>query len=153
MNDTGTNFTIGTLAQAAEMNVETIRYYQRRGLMPAPARQHGHIRRYGNKELDRLYFIRRAQQLGFSLDDIGQLLELDDGLHCKEAQQLGRQHLMTVRKKIDHLQHMARALTNLIANCETEEGNQRCPLISALYGSDRIDDVQVRKNRTISDDS
>ena len=153
MNDPGTSFTIGTLAQAADVNVETVRYYQRRGLMPAPARQHGHIRRYGNKELDRLYFIRRAQQLGFSLDDIRQLLELDDGLHCKEAQLLGTQHLNTVRKKIDHLQQMAKALTTLLANCETEEGNQRCPLISALYASDSIDDAQVRRNRTISDDS
>ena len=68
--------TIGALAQSAGVGVETVRYYQRRGLLPQPARSYGTIRRYGPDDAARLRFIRRAQELGFTLDEIGELLEL-----------------------------------------------------------------------------
>ncbi|HCD54689.1 MAG TPA: MerR family transcriptional regulator, partial [Halieaceae bacterium] len=80
--------TIGSLAKAAEINVETIRYYQRLGLMTEPEKPLGGIRRYDEDALARLRFIRRARWLGFSLEEIGELLKLEDGTHCDEAKAL-----------------------------------------------------------------
>mgnify|MGYP003136621934 FL=1 len=76
MSDTMNSLTIGGLAKAANVSVETIRYYQRRGLIPEPQRPPGGIRRYGATEIDRLMFVKTAQQLGFSLNEIGDLLQL-----------------------------------------------------------------------------
>jgi transcriptional regulator, MerR family len=78
-------FTIGALAKASNVNVETIRYYQRIGLLPTPARDYGRIRRYTGENLKRMRFIRRAQHLGFSLDEIRLLLGLADDRHCAET--------------------------------------------------------------------
>lgn len=77
--------TIGTLAKMAGMHVETIRYYQRRGLMAVPEKPYGGIRRYNENALARLHFIRSAQWLGFSLDETSELLKLEDGTHCDET--------------------------------------------------------------------
>lgn len=79
------SMTIGGLARAANVNVETIRYYQRRGLLSEPKRPPGGIRRYGFADIDRLTFVKTAQHLGFSLDEISDLLRLEDGTHCEEA--------------------------------------------------------------------
>ena len=86
-----TGFTIGRLAAAAEVNVETVRYYQRIRLMPVPKKAAGGIRRYGDAELSRLRFIKTAQGLGFTLDEIADLVKLDDGTHCKEAHDIAAQ--------------------------------------------------------------
>ena len=85
MNEPPVTLTIGVLAEAAGVNVETIRFYQRKGLMQEPDRPQGGIRRYGEADLARVRFIKSAQRLGFSLDEIGDLLELEDGSHCTEA--------------------------------------------------------------------
>lgn len=88
MNTEPDSLTIGAFAKAAGVNVETIRFYQLRGLLPTPDRPYGSIRRYGSADVARVKFVKAAQRLGFSLDEIGQLLKLEDGTHCSEAAEL-----------------------------------------------------------------
>lgn len=96
-------YTIGTLAKEAGVNVETIRYYQRRSLVAEPDRPLGGIRRYTREHARRLRFVKEAQQLGFSLDEVVELLALEDGRHCRDAEQLGCRKLEIVRARIAHL--------------------------------------------------
>ena len=93
--------TIGELARAAAVHVETIRFYQRRCLLAQPLRPLGGIRRYGRSDLDRLTFIKSAQRLGFSLEEVRGLLRLDDGAHCREARTLGAAKLALVRGRLE----------------------------------------------------
>lgn len=79
------NLTIGTFAKAAGVNVETIRFYQRKGLLLEPARRYGRIRRYDTADVARVKFVKSAQRLGFSLDEVAQLLKLEDGTHCRKS--------------------------------------------------------------------
>ncbi len=136
--------TIGTLAKAAGMGVETIRYYQRRGLVAEPDKPYGGIRRYDDQALARLRFIRTAQWLGFSLDEIGGLLTLQDGTHCDEARVLGEQKLLSVRQKISSLQGIERALDGLVRACGAQQGDVKCPLITSLY--DGLEENTARHN-------
>jgi len=127
------SMTIGALAKAAGMHVETIRYYQRRGLVAEPDKPYGGIRRYDERALARLHFIRTAQHLGFSLDEIGGLLKLEDGTHCDEARELGERKLANVRDKIRSLQRIESVLDKLVRQCGTQKGNVTCPLIESLH--------------------
>ena len=127
------SMTIGALAKAANIGVETIRYYQRRGLVAEPDKPYGSIRHYDDLALARLQFIRTAQWLGFSLDEIGGLLTLQDGTHCDEARVLGGQKLAKVREKISSLRRIERTLEGLVQACCTEQGDVKCPLITSLY--------------------
>ena len=127
------SMTIGALAKAAGMGVETIRYYQRRGLVEEPEKPYGSIRHYDDETLARLHFIRTAQWLGFSLDEVGGLLKLQDGTHCDEARVLGEQKLAKVREKISSLRRIERTLEGLVQACCTEQGDVKCPLITSLY--------------------
>lgn len=128
-----TSMTIGSLAKAAEINVETIRYYQRLGLMTEPEKPLGGIRRYDGVALARLRFIRRARWLGFSLEEIGELLKLEDGTHCDEAKALGERKLGNVRDKIRSLQQIEGVLDQLVEECCTQKDNVTCPLIGSLH--------------------
>lgn len=132
MNDWTNGTTIGKLADAAGVNVETIRFYQRKGLMPEPDRPYGSIRRYGESDLARLRFIRSAQRLGFSLDEVAELLKLEDGTHCKEARSLAQHKLVDVRRRLSDLRHIEMALTQLVDHCSTTRGSVACPLIASL---------------------
>lgn len=125
-------FTIGALSKATDVHVETIRYYQRRGLLEEPVRPPGGIRRYTEAHARRLRFIKHAQALGFSLDEIGDLLALEDGRHCREAESLGSRKLSTVRERIRQLHRIERALAELVASCHGNRDKARCPLINAL---------------------
>lgn len=125
-------YPIGILAKAAGVHVETVRYYQRRGLLAQPSRPPGGIRHYGEAHVRRLRFIKRAQKLGFSLDEVQDLLALEDGRHCSEAQRLAALKLSTVRERLRHLRRVERALTTLIEQCRCNTGSLRCPLIAAL---------------------
>jgi len=127
------SMTIGVLAKAAGMGVETIRYYQRRGLVEEPEKPYGSIRHYDDGTLARLHFIRTAQWLGFSLDEVRGLLKLQDGTHCDEARVLGEQKLDKVREKISSLRRIERTLEGLVQACCTEQGDVKCPLITSLY--------------------
>jgi MerR family transcriptional regulator, mercuric resistance operon regulatory protein len=124
--------TIGAIARQAGVNVETVRYYQRRGLVPEPAKPIGGIRKYAPEHVQRLRFIKRAQQLGFSLEEIAELLSLEDGLHCREVEKIAGQKLATVRERIAQLETMEGALAALVRKCSSNKGRLRCPLIAAL---------------------
>lgn len=124
--------TISGLADAAGVNIETIRYYQRKNLVPEPERPVGGIRRYGATALARVRFIKSAQRLGFSLEEIGELLKLEDGAHCDEARSFAEHKLADVRKKLADLRRMESALAKLIKDCCAAEGLVKCPLIAAL---------------------
>lgn len=126
------DMTIGQLAAAAGVNVETVRYYQRRGLLAQPERPAGGIGRYSAAALTRLRFIKRSQSLGFSLDDVASLLSLDDGRSCAAARAIGEHKLADVRQRIQTLQALETALQGLVAKCSTSRRKVNCPLIEAL---------------------
>ena len=127
--------TIGTLAREAGVHVETIRYYQRRGLVSQPAKPLGGVRSYAPQHVQRLRFIKQAQQLGFSLEEVADLLSLEDGLHCREVEEIAGQKLATVRERISQLRTIENSLAMLIDECGRNKGRLRCPLISALEGA------------------
>ena len=133
MNEAPENLTIGTFAQAAGVNVETIRFYQHRGLLPTPERPPGGIRRYGSADVARVKFVKAAQRLGFSLDEIGQLLALEDGAHCSEAAELASQRLDDVRARLADLTRIEAALSRLVDECHVHQRKVSCPLIAALH--------------------
>jgi MerR family mercuric resistance operon transcriptional regulator len=129
------NLTIGLLAKAAGVSVETIRFYQRRGLLPEPERPFGGIRRYGEAEVTRVRFVKSAQRLGFTLDEVSQLLRLEDGTHCEEARSLAENKLKDVREKLADLARMDAVLSELVCACHARAGNVSCPLIASLQGA------------------
>jgi MerR family mercuric resistance operon transcriptional regulator len=129
-------FTIGTLARAASVGVETVRYYQRRGLTkepprPAGAGQAGGVRRYDEGDLRRLRFIKNAQTAGFTLDQIGELLALDATDDRRRARDLARARVVLLDEKIAALQAARGALSHLADLCESAESGP-CPIISAF---------------------
>jgi Hg(II)-responsive transcriptional regulator len=111
--------TIGALAKAAGSNIETIRYYERIGLLPAPARTSGNYRSYGADHLARLSFVRRSRELGFSLEAIRELLRLADekDRDCTAVDAIARAHLVEVKRKIADLTALRRELRDLIDQC------------------------------------
>lgn len=127
---------IGTMAAAAGVNVETIRFYQRRGLLAKPRRERGEIRRYGSKDVARVKFVKAAQRLGFSLGEIAALLKLDDGTHCDEARAVAEHRLKDVRNKLLDLRRMESALEALVDRCCATRETLTCPLIAALQARD-----------------
>lgn len=129
------NLTIGALARAAAVNIETIRFYQRKGLVGEPDKPYGSIRRYGMDELERIRFIKSAQRLGFSLDEIAQLLKLEDGTRCEEAREQAEHKLMDVRAKLADLERIETVLATLVSQCCAATGRVQCPLIAALSSS------------------
>ena len=132
MNELPETLTIGVLAEAAGVNVETIRFYQRKGLMQEPDRPLGGIRRYGETDRGRVRFIKSAQRLGFSLDEIAELLRLEDGAHCQEASSLATRKLVDVRERLADLSRMEKVLSELVGACNSRRGNVTCPLIASL---------------------
>lgn len=126
------SLTIGTLADAAGVSVETVRFYQRQGLMLEPKRSPGSIRRYGKADLARVGFIKAAQRLGFSLEEVSELLKLEDGTHCTEARRLAEHKLRDVREKLAYLRRIELTLHRLVDRCDSARGAVKCPLISSL---------------------
>ena len=129
-----TLMTIGELAQRAGVGVETIRYYQRCGLLAAPPRPAGGFRRYGDSALGRLGFIRAAKRLGFSLDEVSELLALDDVRQCGVARAQAERKLAVVRQRVVDLQRIESVLDALVRRCQGAPGRVSCPLIAALHG-------------------
>ena len=126
------NLTIGIFAKAAGVNVETIRFYQRKGLLPEPDKPYGSIRRYGEADVTRVRFVKSAQRLGFSLDEIGELLQLEDGAHCEKASNLAASKLKDVREKLADLTSIEAVLSELLCACTAANGKVFCPLIASL---------------------
>ena len=130
--------TISRLAGAAGVNVETVRFYQRSGLMEEPARPCSGYRTYGVEDLRRLRFIKRAQLLGFTLDEIANLLKLEGAQTCADTRGLAVKKLAMVEEKLSGLLAMKTALASMVARCDSEHSGARCPIIQAL-----IDDASV----------
>jgi len=123
--------TIGRLARAANVNVETVRYYQRVGLVREPAKPFEGFRVYPPETIDRIHFIKRAQKLGFSLQDIAHLLELGDG-HCADVSEQANMKLAKIEVQIKDLQAMRKALKKLVTECQSGKQRGRCPIIQSL---------------------
>jgi len=126
--------TIGSLSKRSGVNIETIRYYERVGLIPPPPRSAGGYRLYGEPQLRRLAFVRRSRELGFTGQEIRALLTLVDDNHftCAQVQTMTLTHLESVREKIRDLQRMESVLDRMAAQCDGAEA-PRCPVIDALY--------------------
>lgn len=124
---------IGELSRLTRCNIETIRFYEKIGILAKPVRSAGGHRMYGPAHVERLSFVRRARELGFTLDQVRALLRLSDepDRSCTEAKSLAQMHLDEVRAKINDLLAMQRALTDLIGQCETGDGTD-CALLEAL---------------------
>lgn len=132
MDKSSRSLTIGTFAAQASVNVETVRYYQRKGLLAEPERLDGGIRRYGPADVARVKFVKAAQRLGFSLDEIGTLLQLEDGTHCGAARTLAQHKQDDVRAKLAALRRVDSVLAKLVRQCDDARGTLACPLIAAL---------------------
>lgn len=124
--------TVGALARKAGVNVETVRYYQRLGLLALPDRPPRGIRRYGDEALSRVRFIRRAQQLGFSLAEIRKLMRLGDPQSCGEARALAAEKLALVESRVADLERLRGVLEELIGRCDRRRGRVACPIIESL---------------------
>ncbi len=129
------SLTIGRLARAAGVNVETIRYYQRVGLIEEPPRPAAGYRRYSPSTIDRIRFIKRAQELGFSLREIRELLDLGEG-HCADVKARAQARREHVARQIADLQALQTTLDTLIQACEQDEDGARCPIVESLLGKD-----------------
>jgi MerR family mercuric resistance operon transcriptional regulator len=123
--------TIGGLAKAARVGVETVRYYQRRGLLPEPARPPGEVRRYGEQDVRRLRFIRSAQAAGFTLNEIGELLALDAADDRARARALAQARVAALDARIAELQEARDALAGLATACASKRGGP-CPILNAF---------------------
>ncbi|HSN39867.1 MAG TPA: MerR family DNA-binding protein [Burkholderiales bacterium] len=126
--------TIGKLASQGGVNIGTIRYYERRGLLPNPQRASSGYRLYADDSVRRLHFIRQAQLLGFSLEEIQELLSLRmrPGATCADIRQRARRKIEMVDSKIGDLQRIKQALTTLAAACRGEGPTSECPILDAL---------------------
>ncbi len=123
----------GKLAEASGCHIETVRFYERAGLLPAPPRSAAGHRLYGREHLRRLVFIRRSRDLGFTLDEVRGLLDLADGGYtCGEVQALTLEHLANVREKIADLRRLERTLTNVASQCSGGTMAE-CPVMDALF--------------------
>ena len=124
--------TIGKLAEAAGVNIETIRYYQRRGLLDEPPKPLGGHRRYAMQEAKRLRFIKRAQVLGFTLSEVGGLLHLDAACACADTRELAVRKLALIEQRMADLKAMQEVLVGLVQQCDAGDGGAACPIIDVL---------------------
>ena len=134
METPGPRLAIGALSRRTGCPIETVRYYERIGLLPRPARTAGGYRVYGEDVVRRLAFVLRARALGFSLPEVRTLLGLAEGREpsCAAVRDLAAAHLAEIRHKIDDLRRLGRILTDMVEACD--EGRlPDCPLIEALY--------------------
>ncbi|MGH8650982.1 MAG: MerR family transcriptional regulator [Gammaproteobacteria bacterium] len=122
---------IGVLSKRTGCNIETIRYYERIGLLPKPPRAPSGYRMYKLDDVNRLRFIRRARSLGFTLDAVRGLLKLSDDETCNEVSLITKRHLKEIAEKIANLRAMQRVLSDLVVHCDAG-GTPGCPLIEAL---------------------
>lgn len=126
------NLTIGNLARQGGVNVETIRYYQRRGLLHEPPKPRGGFRHYTADTVKRVRFIKRAQVLGFTLEEITGLLTLDETKACSETRGIAAHKLELIEEKIADLSKMKRALSRLVRACDASSSGEPCPIIHLL---------------------
>lgn len=131
MDKAGKTLTISRVAHSSGVNVETVRYYQRRGLVKEPLKPAHGYRLYPQEAVDRVRFIKRAQELGFTLSEIKNLLSLGDG-HCRETKGLAEQKLALIHGRIRDLKAMETVLNKLIRACSKHGDTPGCPIIETL---------------------
>ena len=126
--------TISKLAKKTEVNIQTVRYYERRGLIPEPQRTESGYRQYSHETVSRIRFIKRAQELGFSLKEISELLSLRVDKHttCGDFKNIAEVKISEVEKKIRSLNGIKKALTKLVALCSGEGPTSECPIVETL---------------------
>lgn len=129
-------FKIGEVARRADVNKETVRYYEKRGLIPEPDRRRSGYRIFTRRHIDQIKFIKRAQELGFTLSEIKELLELrmDEDTTCSEIKSEAQEKYQDVVEKIEDLQRIKETLIDLIDSCSGEGPKGDCPILEALEG-------------------
>ena len=134
MAKSSSKLSIGTLAKRSGVNIETIRYYERIGILPPPARSAAGYRLYEPEYLKRLHFVRRGRELGFTLEELRALLRLVDGhdYTCEEVRGLTLDHMAEIRRKIADLRRVERVMAEMAAQCKGGRVPE-CPVIDALY--------------------
>jgi MerR family copper efflux transcriptional regulator len=132
-----TTMTIGRLAKRVGVNLDTIRYYERNGLIPTPVRRASGYREYDDTDVRRLRFILRAKELGFTLAEIGELLSLSADRNVRGVKRRAEQRLDQVEHKIRELQRVRRGLKTLIDACPGHGDMDLCPIVAALSGEDQ----------------
>lgn len=132
MSATLPRFTIASLANAAGVHVETVRYYQRRGLIPEPVRPPRGVRRYDDADVERLRFVKRAQAMGFTLAEIQNLLRLQSRRSCRATRELAASKLTLVDRRIRELRRLRGELVQVIAECDANPVDTTCPVIDRL---------------------
>tara|TARA_R110002111_G_C6003769_1_gene373465 strand:+ start:3883 stop:4269 length:387 start_codon:yes stop_codon:yes gene_type:complete len=123
--------TISKVAKALAINVETVRFYERRGLIEQPAKPELGYRHYPDDTINRIRFIKRSQELGFTLDEIANLLNLNDS-PCVQVQELAEHKLAAVKEKMADLRRLEEALKALLVQCHSNEDDSHCPIIDSL---------------------
>jgi MerR family mercuric resistance operon transcriptional regulator len=142
-----TTMTIGQLARRAGVGIETVRFYEREGLLEEPTRRASGYRQYGEDVVARLRFIRRAKELGFTLKEIADLLalRLDPDITCAEVKQKAQAKLADIEAKIGDLQRIRQALLEVTASCKGRGPTSACPILEALDHEDRSDEREEDK--------
>jgi MerR family mercuric resistance operon transcriptional regulator len=128
------SFTIGGLAKLANVNIETIRFYQRKGLLIQPIKPLTGYRKYDEQALSRIRFVKRAQEVGFTLSEIQSLLDIESN-NCNEVQHLAMEKLALTRQKIADLQRLENTLQNLVEQCEITQNKTHCPIVDSFNNS------------------
>lgn len=123
---------IGRVAKLAGVNVETIRYYQRRGLLAEPDKPHMGYRRYPLDIMKHIRFIKRAQALGFALEEIAELLRLEEAGACAETRALAAHKMQLIDRKLEDLTSIRKALAGLVQQCDRKQPVKGCPIIQVL---------------------
>ena len=124
-------YTISKLAKEANVGVETVRFYERKGLLEQPIKPIQGYRQYTEQALSRVLFIKRAKYLGFTLAEISSLLRLSGG-NCEDVQQLAEQKLAVIEDKLRDLLNLKDSLVSLISDCKTNPSDKDCPIIQSL---------------------
>jgi alkylmercury lyase len=140
-------FTIGQLAKNAQVHRETIRYYERRGLLPPPSRRDSGYRQYSQEDVARIRFIKRAQELGFSLKEILELLSLRVGPEtaCDDVKRRAESKIAAIEEKIRTLQRMRETLTKLVTACNSRRPTSECPILETLHIGIAFQEIPMQK--------
>lgn len=141
------SMTVGQLAGAAGVHVETVRYYQQLGLLELPPRPAGSVRRYERDAVERLGFIRRAQDAGFTLKEVAELLRLAEKPNCRGARDIAARKLSQVEERMADLARIRSALRLLVRQCDAG-APQSCAIIESLAGGAAMQSGRARKSRT-----
>jgi len=135
------SFTVGEVAKASGVGVETIRFYEREGLIPEPPRRRSGYRQYPSETVRKVRFIRRAKDLGFSLREIGELLSLrvESGTTCADVRMMARTKIGNIEEKLAELETMKGALERLARSCRGKGPTSECPILDALDSGEEDD--------------